>query len=257
MISANLSPPRHAANNNDRALRTAPMSTRRHRTKSGSLRKRREALRDFDIDCDCKCTLIVSCAIGTEPGCRERRRDGTCGCRPRWLPTCILEKTTPHGCPVWQEGHQCHCQRLYMPRCLVTGCEDRRTGHRCECPRTPTEVCSHVLELAERFADLRAEDAEAYSDEWARQQRQFSPQEYQELPLADAGAYMGDREVAISMMELRVHAGRSPRHPADWGLTNRRRRQQEENRCLEGMAAGFLKLLYAMRRKGGANGDAA
>lgn len=255
MSSTHSPRPHCAANDNDHALRSTPMSTRRRRT-SDPIKSRREALRKFDIHCNCKCSLIVSCAIGTEPGCRERRRDGVCGCKSRWLPSCILDAKTPHGCKVWQEGHQCSCKRLSMPRCLVTGCDARRKGRRCECPRTPTEVCQHVLALGRHklLVNMTPEKAEAYAAGWMKLQRQVDPQAYNEPKQADAGAYMGDRETAIATMTVRVYAGRSPWHPDDWGLTNRRRLRQEEQRRTEGMAAGFLALLYAMRRKGGRNG---
>src|SRR5690348_1221141 len=163
-----------------------------------AIQDRREALRKFDVHCSCKCSLIVSCAIGKEPGCRERRREGTCPCRPRWLPVCILDAQTPHGCRIWQEGHQCRCQRLYMPRCLVTGCDRRRKGRRCECPRTPTDVCPHVLALIERFGDLTVEDAQAHVEAWAKLQRQADPAQYQEPPLPDAGGDMSTRDGAIA-----------------------------------------------------------
>lgn len=168
---------------------TAPINTTRQAEalRQAAIRK----LRRFDIECKCKASLIVSCAVGTEPGCRERRHEGTCGCKPRWLPQCILppsykvglrvgeveeigfrirDKSTvsgsgasptiaAYGCEVWRDGKPCKCPRMYMPRCLVTGCDQRRRGKHCECPRTTLETCKHVRRkitfFAEFFRDCR------------------------------------------------------------------------------------------------------
>lgn len=260
MCYAHSPAPRNAPNVIERRPRSATMNARRYRSPAPSPRIL-AALAALEITCNCKCSLIVSCAVGAEPGCRERRHEGICGCRPRWLPVCILDAATPHGCPVWREGKTCSCERLYMPRCLVTGCEDRRKGQRCECPRTPTETCPHVLEKIEQFADLTPEAAERYAEAWHRLQRKFLPEKYAEPPLPDAGGNVSTRDAAIALMQLRFDAARALRHQDDWGLKNKRRvrEERERERCTKAIANGFLALLHAVKdaRKGAKHGEAA
>ena len=199
--------PRNAPNQSDTALRSATMSRRpcseAERSRRKALDAARKAILEFDITCTCKASLIVSCAVGAEPGCRERRRDGTCGCKPRWLPTCILERSTPHGCPVWREGKTCACPRMYMPQCLVTGCDLRQRGKRCECPRTPTELCPHIVAKIQEFTGLTPAAANRMADVWAEQLWALLPEAYADHPLASRGVTTRSREARVNLLSVR------------------------------------------------------
>lgn len=173
------------------------------------------ALNAFDLSCSCKCSLIVVCALDTEPGCDERRKEGTCGCRPRWLATCLLESQTPYGCQDWREGHSCPCQRMHMPCCLATGCRARRKGKRCECPRTPVEICPHLQALLQKFTSLDPVAANRMADAWAEQLWTLMPGPYADRPLASAGCKTDSQEGTVNLMQLRETLGLSLWHPAD------------------------------------------
>lgn len=206
------SPPR-AAPNEQRCPPSAAMS-RRYRHASPSARVL-AALAALEITCSCKCSLIVACAIDTKPGCDERREDGLCGCRPRWLPTCILERETPFGCKDWREGHNCRCEHMYMPRCLVTGCDERRKGRRCYCARTTTEICPHLAAKIKEYAGLSAEAANRMANVWAEQLWLLLPQQYADRPLAAAGRKTHTQDGTVALRAIRQAFGLSLWHPAD------------------------------------------
>lgn len=206
-------------------------------------------LRQFDISCSCKCSLIVLCAVGAEPGCRERRHHGICDCKPRELPTCILDAATPHGCTVWREGKQCSCPRQPIPRCLVTGCDERQCGHKCECPRTPTEMCKHVLAKIQKHAGLTPQQADAKAAKWAERLWVLLPGNekrdgYADRPLASSGVATRTREEAVNLMIVRRNRlGAALWHPDDerqMGLSPiaAMRRQAAGLRQLFGIGAG-------------------
>lgn len=202
-----------------------------------------QRIQSLDITCNCRTPLVVSCTVGTEQGCRERRRYGTCPCRPRWLPVCLLDSS--HGCAFWREGKVCDCDFLEMPRCLSTGCDERRKGHRCECPRTPAELCPHVRAKIAEFASLTVAEANRFADAWADQLWTWNPQVYADRPLAHAGCEARAGEAAVNVMIVRRRMGLSLWHPEDhrWAPGELGRRQ----------AAGLRRLfLPPVPPKGGA-----
>lgn len=209
-----------------------------------------EVLEAFDISCSCKLTLIVSCAVGGVSGCRERSRVGTCDCRPRYLPACILDTAGGIGCSVWREGKSCRCQRLHMPRCLAIGCEKRRRGKRCDCPRTPTELCPHVVAKLAEYAKLTPRDAERIADAWAERLWTLLPEEYADKPTAHSGCSVQTREDAINLMALRQAWGLSLRHPSDRILLN----DDKDTEKLRRQASG-LKLLFSCAEAGRKGSD--
>lgn len=224
----------------DRRPAESPMTRRRPEPSAPSPRLL-AALKALDIDCDCKPSLIVSCAVGAVSGCRERRHERTCGCKPRYLPTCILDTPDGAGCPLWKEGKTCACSRRYMPRCLAVGCDQRRKGKRCECPRTPLELCPHVAAKIQEFAALGFDEAARMADVWAEQLWLLLPQEYADRPLAAAGCTTRTQEAAVNLMAFRQALGLSPFHPED------ERTLDGEERCgkLQRQAAGLRRLLGA------------
>jgi hypothetical protein len=224
------------------------MPTRRRSSLSACLPAKRlrvlqTALESLDITCDCKPSLIVSCAIGLEPGCRERRACGTCPCKPRWLPVCLLDQA--HGCALCREGKTCKCDEMWMPRCLLPGCPDRQKGRRCECPRTPIELCPHVMgKLASRFGGLTPSAAHRFADAWATQLWKLLPHKYGERPLAAAGCTVRLGESAVALMDLRHKLGCSLWHPDD--------KRMASIETMRRQAAGLRRLLApADGKKGG------
>lgn len=177
------------------------------------------ALQKLEITCACKPSLIVSCAVGTPQGCRIRRREGNCGCRPRWLPSCLWDDP-PYGCAVCREGKTCNCDLEYMPRCLAAGCDRRRRGKRCECPRTPLEICPHVQAKLVEYADLTPQQADRIADRWSDMLWVLFPGKelddgYADRPLAGEGVTIRAGSPAANLMAQRVSMGLSPWHPED------------------------------------------
>lgn len=214
---------------------------------------RGESIIPDDIHCSCKPSLIVSCAVGAVSGCRERHRDGTCGCKPRYLPTCILDTPAGAGCGLWREGKTCYCTRLYMPRCLAVGCADRRRGKRCECPRTPVELCPHVLAALTRHASMTAREAELEGDSWAESLWTLDPADYADRPAAFAGVTVQTREAAVNLMAARQAWGFSPWHVDDRrGLDGDGDGGAAVRRRMERQAAGLRRLLGIGAGKAGA-----
>lgn len=212
------------------------------------------ALEEFDISCDCRVPLLVSCALDQQSGCRERRayRDNhngheSCGCKPRWLPVCILDTDDGHGCPVWREGKSCDCRRMYMPRCLATGCNQRQKGKRCGCARAPSRLCPHVQEKIARFKNLTVKKAAELANTWSEQLWSLCSDEYADRLQAYSGRVTPTRDDAVNLMACRQRWGLSLWHPddvrgLDSGLSRRLHQQ----------AAGLKLLVSAIAPKGGA-----
>lgn len=235
-------------------LHCTPMPTRRHGPVRRPSKVIIEALKAFSRGCECKSTLIVSCAVGAVSGCRERQHEGTCGCRPRELPVCILETPDGMGCQFWREGKACPCWRLHMPRCLAVGCDVRRKGKRCECPRTPTDICKHVLAQIRTYAALTHVGAEEKANEWAELLWSLLPEWFADRPLPCQGYVAATHEDAVNLMMVRhSKLKRGLWHPDDVrGLDGGGLSEQQR---LRRQASGFQRLIraaQAAKKNGGA-----
>lgn len=213
---------------------------------SKSLPRPLAALARINFACDCKVTMITSCILYKTPGCEERRADGICGCRPRWLPVCILDPATPHGCPDWAVGATCHCERMLMPRCLVTGCKQRQRGRRCDsrfCTRTPVGVCPHFQAELERYKNLTPRDAADIMGEITRQLEIVRPRAYREPRRAGAGVRARAGEAAVALMQRRKHHDLRLWHPDDERYIDDEEMQRKHARRLE---QGLARLAAAV-----------